>query len=176
MATAEADNGREYFRIAGNLRVRARPLREGRRAELESRILTRERKKSELDPALVERLERLESRLDLLLEHFGLGDGPTFRDEDLQHVLFSGSGIRMKDPGDAVIGQEWVLDVEIPETPPRRIQSLACVKQVGLGGDGLPGDVAFKFMVIHESDRDAIVAHSLAIERRSRAAGLDGAR
>lgn len=175
MAIAEVDNGREYFRIGTNLRVRARPLVEGRRAQLEAQILTRTREKSDLDPALLERLERLEDRIDLLLEHFGLGEGPMFRDEDVQHVLISGSGMRLADPGDAAAGQEWIVDLEIPETPPRAVRLLARVRRVGLGGDGSPGDVALQFSVIHEDDRDAIIAHCLAVERRGRRAELDAA-
>lgn len=135
------------------------------RAGLERAILEREPGvPTGIDPGLAEWLVRVEEKLDLLLDRAGiapLGFLPKREGE----VVLSGSGLRVPSAGAAIpIGTLLLLELDLPLYPTHRVRCLAAVVHSEDGSRKERG-IALEIRCIHEHDRDAIVRHTLAVQR-----------
>jgi hypothetical protein len=169
-----SEDKRSYFRVWTRVPLRARPVAPDEVEQLETDIRNRKAPPSvPVDRHLAEWLDRLEAKLDRLLTHFGLCDGAPLGPEDEQDVMLSGSGMKFWSSNPYSPGTVLLLEFELPTTPRHRVRTLArVVNNDGPREDreGYPAAVAFH--TIHEIDRDAVVGHSLAVERTQLRSGL----
>jgi hypothetical protein len=156
---------REYFRVKTHLPVRARPLRAGESGPLEAEIQNRaSHAATHVDPELAGWLDRMESKIDQVLAHLGLAEAP-FAEADVQEVLLSGAGMRFVAAEGHPVGSDLLLEFELPGRPRRRVRSIARVVSCERVARGSEHALAVSFHVIHEDDRDAVVGHTLGVQR-----------
>ena len=171
MSTAPSSpEQREYFRVKTELPLRIRPVSQAERQPLEFSILSREAAgPGELDPQLAAWLDRIESKLDHLLLHFGL-DFQEIRPTERVSIVLSGSGLAL--PREHVDANHslFLLELELPGPPAHAVRLLA--EKVARRDSGEL--VAMRFCAIQPEDREAVVRHTLDVQRtelRQRAAG-----
>ena len=163
---------RDYFRVETQLPLRARLVCGAERPHLEREILASDPKESnEFDPQLAAWLDRLESKLDRVLKLLG-EDGADLRPTETHDVVISGSGIGLAMTGDVESEACVLLDFELPGPPAHRVRCLGTVVRADARPDG-SSEVAAAYIAIREEDREAIIRHTLDVERfalRSRSA------
>lgn len=165
---------REYFRVWSFLPIRARKTKPEERHALHTEISARRPETaSRLDPELVAWLDRIECKLERLLAHMDLSDRPDFGPDDVQEVQISGSGILFTSETPGRKDDLLLVEFEVPGTPRRMVRCLGRVARAEPAGEGLR-QIAVGFDVIHESDRDAIVQHVLAVQRSDLSRRQDG--
>jgi hypothetical protein len=168
------EDKRSYFRVHTRVPVRARPVRPEEVERLEAEIRCREAPAAPpVDPHLAEWLDRIEAKLDRLLTHAGLGEKAQLGPEEEQEVLLSGSGMKFRSTNPYSPGTVLLVEFELPTTPRHRVRTLACVIDQEPSRDEPPDfPVVVAFHTIHEIDRDAVVGHTLAVERTQLRSGL----
>ncbi|NNL84142.1 MAG: hypothetical protein HKP27_00730 [Myxococcales bacterium] len=122
-----------------------------------------------IDPALAVWLARLEAKIDRILIFFEVPDADGFSPYFARSVVLSGSGMRFARKGEEAELQGHVLiEFELPGKPPHTVRCIGHtlgaereVDQTDLEGES----VAVEFEAIRESDRDAIVQHTLDVQR-----------
>jgi hypothetical protein len=168
------EDKRSYFRVWTRVPLRARPVAPDEVEQLETDIRNRKAPASvPVDRHLAEWLDRIEAKLDRLLMHFGLADGAPLGPEDEQDVLLSGSGMKFWSMSLYSPGTVLLIEFELPTSPRHRVRTLARVVNNEPSRDDREGyPAAVGFHTIHEIDRDAVVGHSLAVERTQLRSGL----
>jgi hypothetical protein len=165
---------RSFFRVRTRLPVRFRPVGPEEVERLEAEIRTRKAPSAPpVDPHLAEWLDRIEAKLDRLLSQAGLAEKAQLGPEEEQEILLSGSGMKFQSPSPYSPGMVLLVEFELPTTPRHRVRTLARVIEQDPGpeeGEEFPVVVAFH--TIHEIDRDAVVGHTLAVERAELRSGL----
>jgi hypothetical protein len=171
---------RRYFRVWTRLVLRHRRVTPDERERIEAELRSRTPDPPWTgDPALGHWLARIESKLDRLLERLEAGRGPgsEFEGVELRRVEISGSGLRFACAGALAPGDDVLVEIWIPGAAARRVRSLArVVRNVEPERPGASPSVALAFRVLAEEDRDAIVRHSLEVQRLERRAGVEDAR
>jgi hypothetical protein len=173
-ATADAEKyARSYFRVRTRLPLRALPVGPDEVERLQVEIRSRGAPAAPpVDPHLAEWLDRIEGKLDRLLAEAGLGERRQLGPEDEQEVLLSGAGMKFQSSRSYPPAAMLLVEFELPTTPRYRVRALAQVvgQEPSRGEEGFPTAVAFQD--IHEIDRDAVVGHTLAVERMQLRSGL----
>jgi hypothetical protein len=161
-----ASDRRGYFRVQTRLRLGLRPVAAGEIEPLRLEILQREASaRPRVDPALADWLTRIEEKLDLLLQQSGCATAGMLRKEE-RSVVLSGSGLLL--PGTSLrcdLGATLLVELDLPLRPRHTVRCLAVVAGYRPEPDGHTA-LALGFCCIHEEDRDAIVRHTLVVERR----------
>jgi hypothetical protein len=170
MATALerfAADRRGYFRVETRLRVGLRPAAASEIDGLRREILQREPAgRPRVDPALAEWLTRVEEKLDLLLAQAGLA-APGSLPKTERSLVLSGSGLFLpRSELRCELGSTLLVEFDLPLRPRHAVRCLALVAGNRPEPDGSVA-LALSFCCIQEEDRDAIVRHSLIVERRA---------
>lgn len=169
----ELDCRRAYYRVTGRLPIRVESLCE---EELEAAIfdlVTPTRLlgaaspgKSEEESALFERLRRIEDKLDLLLGLTQPDRPEPLGSADLEWIVFSGSGVSLPVEFEFERGDWFRVEMLLPGSEAR------IVRGIGRAVDGAKPDLetgrfdlALSLEHMHDDDRDALVAHSYALQR-----------
>lgn len=156
---------REFFRVKTTLAFRTSPVEADRYQEIASEILTQvDRALPDVDPALIGWLDRLERKLDRLLDHHGLAAHHALDERERVTVELSGSGLSFPSETALEAGTAVLVEFELPETPIRRVR---CLTRVVQGSDRGDGRVGVSFETIRLVDRDAVVRHTLAVQRQA---------
>jgi len=165
---------RSYFRVQTRLPVRARPVGPNEVEQLEMEIGSREAPVTPpLDPHLTEWLDRIEAKLDQLLTLAYPDEEAQLSTEEEQEVLISGSGMRFRSKSPYSTGTVLLVEFELPTTPRHQVRTLARVVEFETSRDDLEDfPVVVAFYAIHEIDRDAVVGHTLEVERAQLRSGL----
>lgn len=163
---------RSYFRVRCRLPIRTRLVPPEQVDGLEYEILHRKSGQdlSQLDTDVAAWLDRIEQKIDRVLIHLGANDDD-IRPTAQENVVLSGGGIRLRSEESCEAGRVMLLEFELPGAPAHLVRCLADVVAVYDDADG-GRDVALTYRAIHAHDREAIVQHTLAVERgeqRSRA-------
>jgi hypothetical protein len=168
------DDKRSYFRVWTRVPLRARPVGPEEVEQLETEIRNRKAPPAlPVDQHLAEWLDRIEAKLDRLLAHAGLGEGVPLVPDDEQDVLLSGGGMKFWSSRPYSPGTVLLLEFDLPTTPRHHVRTLARVVGNEPSRDDCEGyPTAVTFHAIHEIDRDAVVGHSLAVERAQLRSGL----
>ncbi len=161
---------RAFFRVSVRLPIRLGWLtseeEEELRAELEAPRA--DWSASSGDELLLATLQRIEEKLDLLLEGRAQAPTPPVGEADMRTAVLSASGLQTTTdepfrPGDAV-----KVEMLLPDSPPRVVRALA---QVVSGPtrrvDGARQRVALAFESVEEGGRDAIVRYACDAQRRA---------
>ena len=192
MTGGESD--REYFRIEDRLAIEYRRLSPEEFRRLENLMRYHPSCKSEgphaagfqgefivcgeeQDRELFAYLKMLDRKLDMIL---GLLDakksGETYKSLDTR-VNISGAGIRFLSDGPLDAGERVELRIVLPTSPFFRLSALCEVvrTQEQTTGAAAAWQIALKFIVINEYDRDVLINYIFAKEReRMRAEKEDG--
>lgn len=161
---------RAYFRVQTHLPLRCRPLAPNEVERVAAAITSSgEEGNEKIDPALAVWLARLEAKIDRILIFFEVPDADGFSPYFARSVVLSGSGMRFARKGEEAELQGHVLiEFELPGKPPHTVRCIGHtlgaereVDQTDLEGES----VAVEFEAIRESDRDAIVQHTLDVQR-----------
>ncbi len=164
---------RSYFRIRCTLPIRARRVAPEGVEALAAEILQRRTGPagSNLDPDVAAWLDRIEQKLDRILVTIGAVTEPA-RPSQPEQVVLSGGGLRFASGEARSMGDTLLIELELPGSPTRLVRCLGNV--VGVYGDEDGGrEVAITYHAIHPSDREAIVQHTLAVERGEQRARID---
>ena len=164
MEQASSEHARSYFRVETRIGLRVHAL-DPDRWEAESRAILEDRSRplQGVDPELASWLDRIERKLDRLLEATGSAASGEIAHTEFRDVVLSGSGIRLGDASELEVGQPALLELELPVSPVVRIRCLGTVaREEGAGEDR---EVAVRFDVIREADRDRIVQYTLEVQR-----------
>ncbi len=166
----QGDCRREFFRVAARLPIRLSWLtteeREELRAELDQPRPTPGAPTG--DEVLLATLQRIEEKLDLLLEGAGKARPCSLGEADMKSAVVSASGLQTTTdepfrPGDAV-----KVELLLPESPPRLVTALA---QVVSGPtrriEGRRQKVSLAFECVDDGGRDAIVRYACDVQRRA---------
>ena len=166
---------REFFRVWSFLPVRARRVRSSERHALTTEIKARlPEAVNRLDPELVAWLDRIESKLERLLAHMDLSDRPCFGPDDVQEVQISGSGLMFTGSEPTKKDDLLLVEFEVPGSPRRMVRCLGRVARSETGQNRSAPQIAVGFEEIHESDRDAIIQHVMAVQRADLSRRADG--
>ena len=165
MNETNTEPNRGFFRVAAQVGLRVEPVGPEQWAETELALQADPTAVSkQVEPELAAWLERLERKLDLVLEQVGAPVSMRAEHPEVQEVMLSGSGIRF-DAGHAFDeGAPVRIDLELPGSPSVLIQCLGKIVRLEDSGDAAH-PCAIRFEVIREVDRDRIVQHTLAIQR-----------
>lgn len=158
---------RDYFRVKTRLRLRSRRAAADDISLLEHEILEGAALRDpDLDPAVASVLARMEAKLDRILAHLGLPHGGALIDVEHQEVMLSGSGMHCALSHPASTGDVLVLEFELPGAPPRVVRGLATVRALRRDPSEDFGPVVLEFRTLRLEDRDAVVQHTLEVQRR----------
>jgi len=162
-----ATDRRGFFRVQTRVRLGLRPVTPEEVAGLRSEILQREPSpRPKVDPGLADWLTRIEEKLDQLLHDAGRAAPGALRKQE-HSVVLSGSGLLLPNvEATRELGSTLLLEFDLPLCPRHAVRCLAVVAGNRPDADGRPA-LALGFCCIHEEDRDAIVRHTLVVERRS---------
>ncbi|MEM7409205.1 MAG: PilZ domain-containing protein [Myxococcota bacterium] len=178
MAAIEAQGleKRDYFRVQTQLPLRAQVISAGERSRLEREIYAGETGDlGDVDPQLAAWMDRLEVKLDRILEILG-EDRQELRPSEVHDVVISGSGISWVTQDPVAHDATLLLEFELPGPPAQRVRCLGVVVRTIPRDDG--SEVACGFSAIREEDRESIIRHCLDVERfalRSRSTARDDA-
>ena len=121
---------------------------------------------SRLDEGVAAWLDRIETKLDRILVHLGIGDPVVFGEDDVQEVLLSGSGMCFVSDEPAEPDALLRVEFELPGVPARVVRCLArVIRRLPPKEEGGPESTAVSFDVIHDGDREAIVQHAVEVQR-----------
>lgn len=188
-------NEREYFRIEDRLSIDFRRVGPEEFLRLENIIRYHPSCKSEEprdaalrrdfivcsegeDRELFAYLKVLDTKLDMILEL--LEEKKSGDDYKSLHtrVNISGAGIRFFSDGPLDVGDRVELRIALPTSPFSRLSSLCEVvrtEQTAAAADGAGWQIALRFIVINEYDRDFLINYIFAKEReRMRTGKEDG--
>lgn len=170
---SDSESERSYYRIPTVLRVRCRLINASEAIALEGEILTREHvDTSHIEPALCEWLDRVEDKLDQILSHFQSEETSWITADDPLQVTLSGAGLRVPLIEPVPVGKDVLVEMTLPTIPKYVARAIGSVARCTVEGKDV--EVALSFRIISESDRAAVVAHVLEIQRselRRRAEG-----
>jgi hypothetical protein len=156
---------REYFRVHTRVRVGMRVVRQAEVASLAADIVHREpMPPSRIDPELAAWIGRIERKLDAALVRLGAAAEADVLAGAEELITLSGNGLLL--PGEGKVlerGTTALVELTLPELAIRRIRALCTVPRDPRPDD--EGGIPLTFTVIHESDRDAIIRHCLAVQR-----------
>ncbi len=161
-ATAGSDK-REYFRVSTQLRVGLRAVAREEVAALAADIVHREPSPpARIDPELAQWIGRIERKLDVILSRLGAAPEGGILPGGEELITLSGGGLLLPPQRKPLArGTTVLVELSLPETPSRRIRALCTVARDIPEDEPLP----LTFSCIHESDRDAIIRHCLAVQR-----------
>ncbi|MCP3983628.1 MAG: hypothetical protein GY723_04525 [bacterium] len=155
---------RSYYRVHTFLPVRCRRIADSELEGLSTDIMVREASEvSKVDPGLAEWLDRIEGKLDLLLERFETEADVWTTAQGALEVTISGSGIQLPVCEEIPIEADVLLEVTLPGIPKHMVRCIARVAECEV--DAKQVTIGAGFTVIAECDRDAIIAHVLEIQR-----------
>jgi hypothetical protein len=163
----DQSESREYFRVRTRIRVGMRAVTPAEAEAITREIAHREPGYStRIDFELAEWLARIERKLELVLRKLGdEGEAGSLPSEELDIVL-SGNGLSVpaRDPK-PLEGQHVLVELHLTGSPLRPVRALAiAVRRVA---QDPAGSLPLALCAIHESDRDSIIRHCIAVERRT---------
>ncbi|MGH0033714.1 MAG: PilZ domain-containing protein [Myxococcota bacterium] len=115
---------------------------------------------------VVEQIARLENKLDRVLSLLDPGFPRPLDETDRRPLEISGSGVRYPWPQSVEPGRLLRLQFDLPGSPDRKVRCIGRV--ISCREPDLPHrsySLAVAFEHIREADRDAIVRHTLEVER-----------
>ena len=173
-----ADDQRAYYRVQARLPVRHRELEPGEFDALKREIEAPRPPRPEVDPALASWLARVEKKLDRLIALADENAPRPLSEGELSNVEISGSGLRVAGKEEVDVGENLLVELQLPGNAERRVRAIArVIRQIEPREPGAERELALAFRVIHEDDREAIVRFSNDVQRvllRARAAGEEG--
>ncbi len=169
------DNGgnrsdRAFFRVRALL-----PLRHERADQRDIEVFLAELegvgkvRPPDREPTLEERIEHLDQKIERILSLLDPSVPRPLDETDQRPLEISGSGVRYPWPDPVEPGVLLRLHFYLPSTPPRTVRCIGRV--VSCREPDLPHrshSVAVAFEHIAEADRDAIVRHTLEVERQAK--------
>ena len=165
--TSKQRESREYFRVRTRLRVGLRTLTPAEAEEIAREITQREPGYgTRIDFELAEWLARIERKLDIVLRKLGAeAESGVLPSEELD-IVISGNGLLVPNDGSlSAAGQHVLVELHLPGTPLRPVRAQAVVVAHAAGDSRELVPLALR--VIHEADRDSIIRHCIAVERRN---------
>ncbi len=163
---------RDFFRVKTRLPIRMTPVAASERGRLEREIMRPDASAApEVDPDLARWLDRIERKLDRILLHLDV-ECEGVRPTETRSLVISGGGLRAPVDRAYPVGSLFLVELELPGPPAHLVRCLASVVEFFCHEDGV-ADLALAYQAIHEEDREAIVRHTLDVERselRSRSA------
>lgn len=166
-------NERNYFRVHCSLALRSRLVDPDEVEGLEYEILHRrsQRDLSQLDPDIASWLDRIEQKLDRVLIQLGAEDGDV-RPSITERVVLSGGGIRFSSSEPRQVGDILLIEFELPNTAAHLVRCLGSVIAAYEDGDN-DREIAITYRAIHAQDREAVIQHTLAVERGEKRSRID---
>ncbi len=170
MRLAEGETGmeassdkREFFRVSTQVRVGSRVARPEEIESLAADIVHREPSPpARIDPELAQWIGRIERKLDVILSRLGAASEAGVLPGGEELITLSGGGLLLPPQAKPYRhGETLLVELSLPETPMRRIRALCSVTRDVPEHEPIP----VTFSCIHESDRDAIIRHCLAVQR-----------
>lgn len=172
-AALDASCRRSYFRVTGMLPIRLHAITP---ADLEAEIFDLSMpdpllqpigEDGEVDSPLMERLRRLEEKLDLLLGQSRVEIPRPLAGRDRKSVVFSGAGLALDVALGFRRGDHFKVEILLPPPYSRLVRCLAeavedAPRSVGEGGMRLL-PLAIRHM--EDDERDALVAYSYDLQR-----------
>jgi hypothetical protein len=156
---------RSFFRVRGNVGMRVERVSLERWKLEEAAILAdRSAPVDAVDPELAHWLERIEHKLDLVLDHLGVPNDEPLVQLQTRSVLLSGSGVRFDGDEPLHEGDRVLLWLEFEGDAAVHLRALARVTDVNGSEEG--GRIEVRFDVIREIDRDRVIEYTLEMERR----------
>lgn len=161
MSAGPASPERAYARVVTRIAVRFHRASENEVVACEETVVARETGADELPAALVSHLRNIEHKLQLVLSLLDRRYAPPLDPvHDQRNVILSAGGLLIEAPhGDLAVGDQVALELLLPGESPRSVHAIAVVTRLVAESDpsdGLRG-VATEYVLIDESDRDAIV-------------------
>lgn len=160
---------RAFFRVKVHIPLRVTPIDEGQYQQLATDVLARiDPPVPVVDASLIGWLDRIERKLDQLLNHHGLLEPALVEPECKRRFDLSGSGLSYTSEKPIAAGSVLQLEFELPETPIRLVRCLGRVAEAGTASvDGEGHLVGVAFETIRQADRDAVVRYTLAVQRQA---------
>lgn len=158
---------RSYFRVRCTLPLRMRRARPEEIEALASEIVQQRPTPdlSSLDPDVASWLDRIEQKLDRILVQVGADDGEG-RPTQNESLILSGGGIRMAWGAAWDAGETLLIEFELPGATARLVRCLGRI--IDVYEEGGARELGISFHAIHAQDREAIVQHTLSVERDTR--------
>jgi hypothetical protein len=161
------ENRRSFYRIEARLPVRLTALDPGEAAAVALELTTsRETGLDIEDLALRAAFQRLERKLELVLAHLDRGRPQPLTRAASKRIDLSASGVAVEDAEDSELGDEVLIEFQLPGDPPRHVRAIGHVAGERSGSARGKITRAFAFDVIAEQDREAIVRFSHDVQRR----------
>lgn len=178
------ENQREYFRIEDRLSIEIRYVSPEEFEELEKIIrynpshkLVRPRETEFLGEFIAQAkgeerelfayLKVLDKKLDTIMERLDAQKNEKVYKSLHTMVNISGAGIRFLSNGPLTVGERVELRIALPISPLSKVSVLSeVVRTDQVAADGEAGwQIALKFLVINEYDRDVLINYIFARER-----------
>lgn len=158
---------RAYYRVNGSLPIRAIRLAPDEVDKAVFELSLQHSSGDEEESALLERLRRIEEKLDLLLAGDVEKQPAPLGAADLECVVFSGAGLSMPIDDVCVEGDAFRIEILLPGPDSRTLHSVArAVADSTPMEDGVARhQVALALEHMNEDDRDALVAYSYELQR-----------
>ena len=171
MPHSEADptsrDSRAYFRVRTHIPLRFRQLDPDEIDAMAAEIYGQpEDSEVEIEPALALWFDRLERKLDRILR--ALGESDTEDVGKSRTVVLSGAGMRFAcDAKERDFTGHLLIDFELPGHPRHVVRCIG--RSLSARDDGesdmSEDSLAVEFVTLREADRDAIVQHTLDVQR-----------
>jgi hypothetical protein len=171
-AAARPECRRAYYRVAGVLPIRLTPVAA---EDLETAIfelslpdpLLQPRGEGEESGPLMERLRRIEEKLDLLLGESPVQVPRRLAAEDRQSLVFSGSGLALDVAWAFRKGDAYRVEMELPPPYSRTVRAVGVAVKEAASEVRECGrrSLALAFQHMPDDDRDAVVAYTYDLQR-----------
>jgi hypothetical protein len=177
---------RAYYRVSGLLPIRLTPISRDEVAtavfdlSIPDPLLQPIAEGSE-DTPLMERLRRIEDKLDLLLGASSIDVPSRLSGRDRQSIIFSGAGLSLDVTWFFAKRDAYKVEILLPPPYSRTLRAVAeavCDAPADVKGDGLR-NLPLALTYMEDEERDALVAYSYDLQRfalRTRVEGEDGPR
>lgn len=164
---------RAYYRVTGLLPIRVSPIDP---ADVDAEIFDLSMpdpsvqpiaEEGEVDSPLMERLRRLEEKLDLLLGQAKIEAPRQLAGRDRKSVVFSGSGLALEVDWRFRRGDPYKVEILLPPPYSRVVRCIAeavADAPPSLEGEGTRS-LALAIKHMEDEERDALVAYSYDLQR-----------
>ena len=158
---------RTYYRVQALLPIRLTPIEEDDVEKAVFELSLQPARPSDDESATMERLRRIEEKLDLLLAGNDPGARRPLGVADVECVVFSGAGLAMPVEQPCRENDRFRTEILLPGAEGRVLRAVArAVADSSLMEDGVARHhVALALDHMNDEDRDALVSHSYELQR-----------